>query len=464
MSADTTHRSPRFAGLDGRGAARRWRLQVVCSPDPFVNGLYLDLPAGPAIVGREPGGVPGEIAIGDGAMSRRHVALTPLEDGSGLEVRDLQSSNGSFLGGRQVTCAQAVEGAVLRFGDTIAVLDALSPPDPAADADVPGSSRAATAIRAAVERAARDALPVLIAGATGTGKERVAAAIHRRSGRPGRLVRVNVTAIPAGLFESEFFGHVKGAFSGASERRLGRVREADSGTLVLDEIGDLPLALQPKLLRLLEEGTVRPVGGSRDEAVQVKFIASTNAELDTLVARGEFRQDLLARLRHHQVALPALCQRPADLMELADAVHPRQDRAGRPIRWADLLEPDAVEALLLHAWPDNLRGLHRVLADLGQRCAGRLPMSALPDEVLATLRGLQQPDQALAEPAGRSEPAPPSGRPDRAEMLALVAQCQGNLEEVGRRLGRNRRQVYRWLDAHGISLQEVARHRAETAG
>ena len=468
--SETTHRSPRFAGLRGRRLAPHWRLHFACSPDPMLIGVAIEIGHDRTIIGRQAEGVAGELVMADDAMSRRHAVIVVVNDGEGLEAIDLGSRNGTFVDGLAVDSglrqglpagAPLPDGAVLRTGDTIAVVERAEPIEDTPMAEMPGPSHRAAGVRAALLRAAADSEPVLLHGDTGTGKEHAAAAVHRLATRSGPLVRVNVAAIPAGLFESEFFGHGAGAFSGAGERRRGLAREADHGTLVLDEIGELPLELQPKLLRMLEEGRIRPVGLDRDQQVDVKFVASTNADLAARVAQGTFRHDLLARLRHHDVALPPLRHRRADLGDLADAVWPLVGQADRPTRWFDALEADAVEAMLLHGWPDNLRGLRRTLASLSTVTERPVPLSALPEPILATVAALEaQPQQVPLSPQRPSQ----SGRrkrPSREAMLQLVVDCAGNLEQVGRELGCDRRQVYRWLRANRIDMAEVESHRPD---
>ena len=292
------------------------------------------------------------------------------------------SRNGTFHAGHRIASAIASHGAVLRWGKTVAVLEAdlkrageFATPT----ADVPGRSELARMVRGNLALAADTALPVLLIGETGAGKEHAALDLHRRMGRRGPFVRLNVAAVPSNLVESELFGHVAGAFTGAGAARLGRVREAQGGTLVLDEIGELPSDMQPKLLRLLEEPRVRPVGGGSDVAVDVRFVASTNADLGGLVRSGRFRRDLYARLRGSEVHLPRLAERRADLLELADVGVTHPDGP-----WRTRLTPQAAERLLLHGWPDNLR------------------------------------------------------------------EHDGNVSAIARRVGRHRRQVYRWLAYAGV--------------
>jgi formate hydrogenlyase transcriptional activator len=201
---------------------------------------------------------------------------------------------------------------------------------------------------------------VLIRGETGTGKELVARAVHPHSRRAGGpMIRVNCAAIPAALMESEFFGHEKGAFTGATARREGRFALAHSGTLFLDEIGELPLDLQAKLLRVLQEGEFERVGGVVTMRVDVRIIAATNRDLSTLVQEGRFREDLYYRLAVFPIVLPPLRGRGADLEMLAQAFI---DRLGaRMGRTFGRLEPDDIARLHAYGWPGNVRELQNVI-------------------------------------------------------------------------------------------------------
>ncbi|MEQ9570351.1 MAG: sigma-54 dependent transcriptional regulator [Longimicrobiales bacterium] len=202
--------------------------------------------------------------------------------------------------------------------------------------------------------------PVLLSGQSGTGKELVARLIHRESPRAdGPFVPVNCGAIPENLLESEFFGHVKGAFTGADRDRVGLFETARSGTLFLDEVGELPASLQVKLLRALQEREVRPVGGNHTQSVDVRIIAATNRDLEEAVTDGGFRQDLYYRLAVVPIHLPALVRRAEEIPELARHFLERhQERMGIAI---DGIEPDAMEVLLSYPWPGNVRELENVL-------------------------------------------------------------------------------------------------------
>jgi len=202
--------------------------------------------------------------------------------------------------------------------------------------------------------------PVLILGETGTGKERVARAVHDRSRRSDRpFVKINCAAIPAGLLESELFGHVKGAFTGATTDRAGRFQTADGGTLLLDEIGELPLELQAKLLRVLQEGTFEPVGSDRTVRVDVRIVAATHVNLEQAIADKKFREDLFYRLAVFPLQLPPLRERLEDLPSLCAAL--LQDLSERTGRRGLRVDEGALSLLRTHAWPGNVRELGNVL-------------------------------------------------------------------------------------------------------
>ena len=226
--------------------------------------------------------------------------------------------------------------------------------------NVVGSSRALRAVLDQIERVARSDTTVLINGETGTGKELIARAVHDASPRRERpLVKLNCAAISAGLVESELFGHVKGAFTGATDKNVGRFQLADGGTLFLDEIGELPLETQVKLLRVLQEREFEPVGSAKTQRVDVRVIAATNRRLEDEVARGKFRSDLYYRLNVFPVEVPPLRARSEDIPELAahfiERFSRRLGRSTRP------LAPRAVEQLVSHDWPGNIRELQNTI-------------------------------------------------------------------------------------------------------
>jgi len=227
------------------------------------------------------------------------------------------------------------------------------------DEIVGGSPALRLALKGVEQVAATDAT-VLILGETGTGKELFARAIHNRSQRKGKpLIKVNCAAVPATLIESEFFGHERGAFTGATQRREGRFALADGGTIFLDEIGELPLEVQGKLLRVLQEGEFEPVGGSRPRKVNVRVVAATNRDLEREVREGRFREDLFYRLNVFPLRLPPLRERGQDVALLASTIGARLARdMGKPVR---PLTPADVAALASYSWPGNVRELRNVI-------------------------------------------------------------------------------------------------------
>jgi PAS domain S-box-containing protein len=252
--------------------------------------------------------------------------------------------------------------------------------------DIAGRSEPVLRVLEDIEQVASTDSTVLVLGETGTGKELVARAIHSRSRRrDGPLVKVNCAAIPAQLIESELFGHEKGAFTGATERRDGRFTLADAGTIFLDEVGELPLDLQAKLLRVLQEGELEPVGSSRTRKVDVRVIAATNRDLERAAAEGAFRQDLYYRLNVFPIRLPPLRERGGDIAILAEAfVKKLARKLGKRI---EPLADDSIRRLEAYRWPGNVRELQNVIerAIITSR-DGRLNLDrALPESAAAAL-------------------------------------------------------------------------------
>ena len=264
--------------------------------------------------------------------------------------------------------------------------------------DVVVSSPALRKVFDDVSRVAATDATVLVCGETGTGKELVARAVHRASQRSdGVLVKVNCSALTAGLIESELFGHEKGAFTGALQRRTGRFELADGGTILLDEIGDLPLDLQAKLLRVLQEGEFERVGGAETLRVDVRVIAATNRDLETEVAEGRFRSDLYYRLRVFPLTVPPLRSRPEDIAPLAQFfVEKHAKRLGSSVA---RISDDALKVLRGHSWPGNVRELeHEIERALILSSGVELDMR----EWAATRRGASEEGASLAAAEGRA--------------------------------------------------------------
>jgi two-component system NtrC family response regulator len=254
-----------------------------------------------------------------------------------------------------------------------------------------------------LERIADTDCSVLIVGESGTGKELVARALHAASDRRERpFVAVNCAAIPENLFESELFGHARGAFTGASERRLGRFVQADGGTLLLDEIGELPLPVQAKLLRVLQEREVTPVGESRAQRIDVRVIAATHRDLEQMVADGKFREDLLYRIHVVPVELPALRERPSDVPQLVrHFIERARERRGRAVTG---ITEEALAALCAYRWPGNVRQLENTVERMVLlRGEGVIELEDVPERIRNA--GTSGRESTPVEP-----PAPVHGR------------------------------------------------------
>jgi transcriptional regulator with PAS, ATPase and Fis domain len=302
-----------------------------------------------------------------------------------------------------------------------------------------GSSAAMERVKDIIGKVAVTDSPVLIEGESGTGKELVAAAIHRLSSRAkGPFIPVNCSAIPSDLLESEFFGHVRGAFSGAVADALGLFRGANEGTIFLDEIAELPPALQVKLLRVLQEMQVRPVGSTKAYPVDVRVIAATNRNLEQAMTDGSFRQDLFYRVNVIRITLPPLRERREDIGAL---VHHFLRRFNRRFR-RDIrgIAPDALEALTAFDFPGNVRELENLI----ERA---FAMGAREQITLADL-------PTLTTRAPGLPPVSPRALPTLADMekdliLRALAILKNDKEEAARALGISRRTIYRRLKDYG---------------
>lgn len=289
------------------------------------------------------------------------------------------------------------------------------------------------------EAAARLPAPILITGETGTGKEMLARHAHRASGRSGVLVAVNCAAMPAELFEAELFGYAGGAFTGARrEGHGGLIAEADGGTLLLDEIADLPLPMQAALLRFLDDYQVRPVGAREVRVVDTLVVAATNSDLRQAVAERRFRADLLYRLDTVQVRLPALRER-SDLAELAAALLAGIDRRAR-------LDPSVLAPLAAHDWPGNIRELRAVLTR-ARLLAGNQPITAAHLRLAPPPGNRGMAEQAPGGATGqRASAASGSLRSINGELVrATLAELDGNVSATAARLSISRNTVYRYL-------------------
>ena len=310
--------------------------------------------------------------------------------------------------------------------------------------DLVGSSSAMTRVKEVIAKVADSDSPVLIEGESGTGKELVAAAIHRLSSRAKRsFIPVNCSAIPPDLLESEFFGHVRGAFSGAVADALGLFRGADEGTIFLDEIAELSPALQVKLLRVLQEMQVRPVGSTKAFPVDVRVIAATNRDLERAMTEGSFRQDLFYRLNVVRIMLPPLRDRRDDIQALVSHFLRRFNRRfHRDVRG---MAPDALAALSAYSFPGNVRELENLIERayaMGAR--EQITLSDLP-----TL-GRTPVMAPAAASTGNSTNVPTLAEVERELILKSLAVYKDDKEAAAKALGISRRTIYRRLKEYGV--------------
>jgi two-component system response regulator AtoC len=294
-----------------------------------------------------------------------------------------------------------------------------------------------------VQRIADTSMTVLILGETGVGKELVCEAIHQHSSRRERpLIKLNCAALPETLLESELFGYERGAFTGADKRKVGFFEAADGGTLFLDEIGDMPLALQAKLLRVLERKVITRVGGTNEVATDARLIAATHRNLDADVRAGRFRQDLLFRIGGFTIAVPPLRDRPGEILPLAE--HFARTAAAEQARVPPTLSDDAREALAGYAWPGNVRELRNALERALVLATDIITAADLPERI--------------HDASHRVRPAHPTGADvrgqlaevERAAIVAALEADSGNQTRAARRLGLSRRALIYKMEKYGL--------------
>lgn len=390
------------------------------------------------------------VSVPDPRMSTQHARLRAVA--GRWVVEDIGSRNGTRVNDART------ERAVLRDGDRIACgrtffafgsgplppgpLDVTADEAPEAP-EAPGLATVSPGFAADVEalrRVAPTSVSVIVVGESGVGKELAARAIHALSGRRGPFVGVNCAALPAGLVEGELFGHVAGAFSGATEARPGLIRSADRGTLLLDEISDLPPAAQGALLRVLQEREVVPVGGARPLPVDFRLVVAAQRPLEELACAGAFRPDLLARVSGYSIRIPPLRERREDFGLITAALLRRL--APRPLEIA--FEPSAARALVAHDWPLNVRELAKALEGALALAAGApIALTHLPE----ALRRAPPPDEAI-------DGTSPAGRAHRDALIALLREHRGNVSAVARALGKDRVQIRRWLQRHALDAAQ----------
>ncbi len=403
-----------------------------------------------------------DLVLKDETVSRHHCEI--LRDDKGYLVRDLGSTNGTLMDGAEVKEAYLKPGATLTVGKVELKLRPFSeriellPSERDTFGEVVGRSLRMREIFGLCERLSPTDATVLLGGETGTGKDVLARAIHAHSHRKkGPLIVVDCGAVVGTLIESELFGHEKGAFTGATQQRAGAFELAQGGTIFLDEVGELPLDLQPKLLRVLETRSFRRVGGSREINVDIRVIAASKRNLRLEVERGKFREDLYFRLAVVTLELPALRERRDDIPAIAKTLLTRIDDRSRNGEPPLTLEAVVLEALSGHDWPGNVRELRNVL----ERAAYLSRAQGLSTLALSALPVAQRPSTPVlgtAAVASEFEPGT-SYRETRARfeddferryVSWLLERNDGNVSAAAREAEMDRKYLYKLAKKHGL--------------
>jgi DNA-binding NtrC family response regulator len=419
MAADVDQLTEAFLRGRGQKSQPTFRVTVTSGSSAGVQRVF---DGRELRIGKDP---TNHLCIPDPTVSRFHCVIERRP--RGLLLRDLDSTNGTQLGGHFIECAYLAPRVPFTVGKTTLQIAPGDTGTATVDtrSQILGSSPAVARLVASLPRVAASPVTVLIEGETGTGKSLLAELIHRQgAAADGPFVVVDCGAIPPSLIESELFGHEKGAFTGATERRIGAFEAAHGGTLFLDEIGELPLSLQPKLLRAIEERTIKRVGSTASLRIETRMIAATNRDLREGVAAGQFRADLYYRLEAIRLHMPSLRERLQDLPDLIEQFARRLQPG---------IAPEAVEDLqrLLggrREWPGNVRELRNavekalVLGDLGSDETEATPLPP-PAALPAAFDGSVSFKMAKEEAVSSWE---------QAYLASLLRHAKGNLSQAAR--------------------------------
>ncbi|HET9621695.1 MAG TPA: sigma 54-interacting transcriptional regulator [Kofleriaceae bacterium] len=452
----------------GQLVERRYRLRIVAGPD---QGKEHALEDGTTMIGTH---ADNDLVISDATVSRYHLEIRVRRDG--IEVRDLDTTNGTKHGGARIGQVVVVGAARLRLGkhteiDVEPIDDRVELADWPSDrfGDVLGVTPPMRRLFALLAKAASTEATILLQGETGTGKEAIAEAVHQRSRRAkGPFVVVDCGSIPHELIASELFGHAKGSFTGAGADKQGLIEAANRGTLFLDEIGELALDLQPQLLRVLDRRQVRRVGETHAVDVDIRVIAATHRDLRAMVRAGQFREDLYYRLAVVATHVPPLRERKADIPALATWFAERMGRG------SFTQSPALLDLLERHDWPGNVRELRNVV----ERAL------SLGDAALADLgessRDIELPDEAAKKPSASGGFVAPSASGgfvapgattgdmldlpfkeakaalvesfERDYLTALLARHRGNISRAASEAGIDRNYIHRLVKKYGLEV------------
>jgi two-component system, NtrC family, response regulator GlrR len=402
---------------------------------PVTDGPVLELSAGrpQALLGRDEDCT---VVLAGTDVSRRHASL--ISEGRNVVLRDLESRNGTFVNGRAIKSTLLEPNDVVRIGGWVGVVTRAHGPLGSLAPGLFGGGALRAALSAA-ERASRSDLPIVLEGETGTGKEAVSRAIHGWSGRSGPFIAVNCAALPEALAEGELFGYRRGAFTGAEQANLGHFRAAQRGTLLLDEVCELKLSLQAKLLRVLEQREVQPLGESTPVALDVRVLAAAQEPLARAVQEGRFRADLYARLDGVTLRLPPLRERRAEIPYLFSRLLVEQSGARPPA-----VDVRLVERVCLYDWPFNVRELallvKRLLVLHGAEPS--LKLQHLPERLR------EEAVHVSGATAHEKQPEPRSTGLELADLIVALRTSGGNVAKAASKLGISRQRAYRMMQGH----------------
>jgi DNA-binding NtrC family response regulator len=421
------------------------RLTAVSGPGA---GRSLAMASALATAGRH---ATNDLVLADPRVSAVHLEMR--RRGDRVHVRDAGSTNGTWLGPHRITEIDLAPGAEIVVGDTHLRIDVDGGAEPAAQSkdetfgELVGESSTMRELFATLARIAPKNIGLLIQGETGTGKEEVARAIHDRSLRKGKpFVVIDATSLPETLAESLLFGHEKGAFTGATERRIGLFEAAHGGTVFLDEIGELPVPLQSKFLRVLESQEFSRVGGNAPVKVDVRVITATHRDLRNEIDSGRFREDLYFRLAPLRVSIPPLRDRPEDIPILCRKLL-TQIAGDREV----MIEHSALEQLAVQPWPGNVRELRNVLSRAAALCSdGLIRRGDVAGEGFG-FRGTRE-ERSVLDLSGTFAPAKESAvqRFEAAYLSALMKRCGGNLSKASREADLARHHLRDLLKKRGL--------------